>query len=156
MIGSRATAHTTPSPPKQGKRPKTSATVDLTVEETPRRAAAPAAGSSRASGARVAQAAQSSGTRVAETSAAASAPRAGPSGTRRSTRVRGVVASAPVASGSGETDRDDYRPGGLNVDYEDLFAEARRSSSRSLHTRAHVLQQAMIRVSFMERNLRAR
>jgi hypothetical protein len=119
-----------PSPPKQGKRPKTLVTVDLMVEETPRWAAAPA-GSSRVLGACVAQAAQSSGTWITDTLATASASRAGPSDTRRSTRVRGAVASAPVASGSGEADRDDYRPGGLNVDYEDLFAEARRSLSRS-------------------------
>jgi hypothetical protein len=90
------------------------------------------------------------------TSTVALAPTAGLLGTHRSTRVCGVVISASVALGSGKADRDNYRPGGLNIDYGDLFADACWSLSWSLHTRAHILQQAMIRVSFMEHNLRAR
>jgi hypothetical protein len=128
-----------PSSPKQGKRPKTLVTVNLTVEETPCRAAASAAGSSQLSGARLAQAAQLSGSWVAGILATASVPRAGPSGTRRLTRVRGVVANTSIALGLGKADQDNYRPGSLNVDYKDLFMEDRRSSSWLLYTRAYVL-----------------
>jgi hypothetical protein len=100
---------------------------------------------------------RSSGDRVVSPSRVVTASRAKPSGPRRFTRARGTAAATPVvASGSGEADRDDYCPGGLNIDYEDLFADACQSSSWSLRTRAHVLRQAMIRVSFMDRNLRAR
>jgi hypothetical protein len=105
------------------------------------------------SGAHLAQATQLLGTRIAKTLAAALAPRASPSGMRCSTWVCGAVASALVVSKLGEANRDDYYLSGLNIDYEDLFVNARWSLSWLLHTWAHILQQAMIQVSFIKCNL---